>query len=434
MSGPACLAGSAGPAEAPRASAGPRRLGFVALTAALALAAAPAAAQTTGPAVVVPDVDAPLATGQPYPLQLSIAGRQIVEDVDLRVTRLYHEQPDELDMLLVGPGGESTLILSDVGASAAVTGGTFRFDDEALGPVSDLLLSGSYRPTDLSDDPPDVIPAPAPSGPYGSSLSVFDNTVADGVWNLYVVDDTAFDGGQILAVSLSVNGRPARRLTPHAERATIAEDPGAVATIRVRRTAAGGAATVSFVAGAATSDAPATPGNDFEALSGTLVFAPSETEKTISVPITDDDRFELAEQLSVMLAGPRGDASLTSRTFATVTIRDDDPPALRLRAQKLQRPLRSGRVIVSARSSPGSRLRAGGTVALPGAGRIRLIGARGRVGSGQPRRLALRLRRAARRKLTGAFEEGARLTARITVTATNDGRSAAARSRVKLRR
>jgi hypothetical protein len=238
MSGPACLAGSAGPAEAPRASAGPRRLGFVALTAALALAAAPAAAQTTGPAVVVPDVDAPLATGQPYPLQLSIAGRQIVEDVDLRVTRLYHEQPDELDMLLVGPGGESTLILSDVGASAAVTGGTFRFDDEALGPVSDLLLSGSYRPTDLSDDPPDVIPAPAPSGPYGSSLSVFDNTVADGVWNLYVVDDTAFDGGQILAVSLSVNGRPARRLTPHAERATIAEDPGAVATIRVRRTAA----------------------------------------------------------------------------------------------------------------------------------------------------------------------------------------------------
>jgi hypothetical protein len=191
---------------------------------------------------------------------------------------------------------------------------------------------------------------------------------------------------------------------------------------------------VGYVADAATSDAPASVGSDFDPVSGTLTFAPGETEKTISVPIADDDRFELSEKLSVTLAGPRGDAALKTRTFATVTIRDDDPPSLRLRAKRVQRPLRVGGVTVSARSSGGSRIVARGTVALPGNSRIQLIGARGRTVSGQARRLVLRLRRPARRKLTAAFEKRRRLTARITVTAENDGRSTVAAYRVKLRR
>ncbi len=438
MSGPVCLAGTVGPAEAPHASAGPRRLGFVAATSALACILAfsgePAAAQGPGAAVIVPDVDAPLVTGQPYPSQLTITGGRIVEDVNLRLSGLYHDLPAELDMLLVGPGGESAVILSDVGASAPVMDGDFIFDDEASGLASDLLLSGAYRPTDVMDGQPDVFPAPAPPGPYGSTLSVFDNSVADGIWSLYVVDDTAFDGGQITGVRLSINGRPARNLSPIADPPTVIEGAGTVATLRVRRTAPAGAATVGYVADAATSDAPAAPGRDFEAVSGMLAFAPGEAEKTISVPIADDDRFELSEKLSVTLAGPRGDAALTARTFATVTVRDDDPPSLRLQAKRVQRPLRVGGVTVGARSSGGSRLLAGATVVLPGNSRIQLIGARGRAVSGQARRLVLRLRRAARRRLTAAFEKRPRLTAKVTVTAKNDGRSAVARYRVKLRR
>ena len=439
MSGPACLAGSAGPAEAPQASAGPRRTGFVAFSSALALvlalSATPAAAQSPGGVISVPDADAAPVAGQPYPARLTIAGGRIVEDVDLRISGLYHDLPAELDVLLVGPGGESAVILSDVGASGPVVDGDFMFDDEAPGPASDLILSGAYRPTDLLDLPPDVFPAPAPAGPYGSTLSVFDNSVADGIWSLYMVDDTALDGGDITGIRLSVNGRSPRSLSPNADPPSVIEAAATAATIRVvRRAAPAGAATVAYRADAATSDSPAEPGRDFEAVSGTLAFAPGETEKTISVPIADDGRFELAEQLSVTLAGPRGDAALTARTLATVTIRDDDPPSLRLKAKRVQRPLRAGGVTVTARASPGSRLRAVGTVALPRAGRAQLISARGQVVSGQPRRLLLRLRRQARRKLAAELEKSRRLTARVTVTATNDGRSAVARYRIKLRR
>ena len=152
--------------------------------------AAPAGAQTTvGPPVTLPDSASAPAPGTPYPSPVSAAGEGIVTDVNVRISNLSHDFPDDADILLTGPGGQSTLLLSDAGASAPATSVDLAFDDEAAGPVTDPLVSGVYRPTDVTDPFPDLLPSPAPAAPFGSTLSVFDNTVGDGVWSLYVVDD-----------------------------------------------------------------------------------------------------------------------------------------------------------------------------------------------------------------------------------------------------
>ena len=56
----------------------------------------------------------------------------------------------------------------------------------------------------------------------------------------------------------------------------------------------------------ATSDGTAAAGEDYAATSGTLTFAPGETEKTVSVPIHDDSHDEGSETLSLTLSNAQG--------------------------------------------------------------------------------------------------------------------------------
>jgi Calx-beta domain len=216
---------------------------------------------------------------------------------------------------------------------------------------------------------------------------------------------------------------------------TVTEEPGAVGTVTFQRFAGGGASTVAYDTGPAPATAgAASPGEDFQPVSGTLSFAPGETAKTISIPIADDPGFELDEHFDVNLANPQGDARTTSRNSVRVKIHDNDPPNLKLGGKRLQRPLRRGAVTVRATPSPSSGLRATGTIALPRGGKVRLAGVRAYVPYGKPRLLALGLSRAGKRKLKKAFGVQRRLTARLTVTAAVSGRSTVKDFRVKLRR
>ena len=47
----------------------------------------------------------------------------------------------------------------------------------------------------MSDLGGDAFPAPAPSGPFGAPLAAFNGMSADGVWRLFVFDDSLFAGG-----------------------------------------------------------------------------------------------------------------------------------------------------------------------------------------------------------------------------------------------
>lgn len=103
---------------------------------------------------------------------------------------------------------------------------------------------------------------------------------------------------------------------------TVAESAGAV-TLTVQRT--GDTSTVAGV-DYATADGTATNGLKYTAVSGTLAFGASETNKTIVVPILNNGLIDGTKTFRVLLSNPTAGALLGVRANATVTIADNDSP------------------------------------------------------------------------------------------------------------
>jgi VCBS repeat-containing protein len=135
--------------------------------------------------------------GQSAPSQIAVSGFTTeVADVDVTLTNLSHGQVNDVDVLLVGPGGQTALILSDVGSSAPNV--TLTLDDQAAGQVSSTgpLTNGTFQPTNFQDG--DTFGPPAPtSPPGGSQLGVFNSTDPNGTWTLFIRDDTFGTGGML---------------------------------------------------------------------------------------------------------------------------------------------------------------------------------------------------------------------------------------------
>ena len=140
----------------------------------------------------------------PFPSRIQVSGfeKAIITDVDLVLNGLSHLYTVEVDIMLVAPDGRNALILSDAGKGGA-NGLDIRLDDEAGTDLpEDPLVSGTYRPTNISDanDPGgvdifDATFAPMPSGKV--ALSTFDGGDPNGEWQLFVRDDRSGDGGNL---------------------------------------------------------------------------------------------------------------------------------------------------------------------------------------------------------------------------------------------
>lgn len=74
----------------------------------------------------------------------------------------------------------------------------------------------------------------------------------------------------------------------------------------------------------ATEDGLARAGDDYQAVTGRLTFAPGETSMTFTIPITNDTVSEGDETILLSLRNPQGRAILGSQNFAVLTILDDD--------------------------------------------------------------------------------------------------------------
>jgi subtilisin-like proprotein convertase family protein len=173
----------------------------------LALLAATAGAATFSNATPVPIADGSGAIppftaglGSPYPSTIVASGLVgTVTKVTVSLHGVSHANPDDLDIMLVGPQGQRVVILSDSGESTALSGAELGFDDDAADFAPDttgLTPGATYKPTNnfggLGEptDGNDVFPPPAPGPPRAASFAAaFNGTDGNGTWSLYALDD-----------------------------------------------------------------------------------------------------------------------------------------------------------------------------------------------------------------------------------------------------
>jgi subtilisin-like proprotein convertase family protein len=145
-----------------------------------------------GAPISIPSVGA----ANPYPSEIVVSGLAgAITDVNVTLKGFSHTFPDDVDVLLVGPGGQKTILLSDAGENVNPSGANITLDDEAasLAPDTGGIPTGTYKPTDYESG--DTFPGSGTFGPYVHSLAVFDGTNASGTWSLYVIDDQPGDSG-----------------------------------------------------------------------------------------------------------------------------------------------------------------------------------------------------------------------------------------------
>jgi subtilisin-like proprotein convertase family protein len=174
--------------------------------------AAPAAAATfTNPGAIAindsstficPPDTVNQAPATPYPSQIPVSGLGAASDVNVTVNGFSHTSPPDVRMLLVGPQGQSTQLLSDAGAAADATNLTITFDDSAPTVVPNPMVSGTFKPSQENTGCTTPMSglsfaSPAPPAPYGTSLAGFNGSDPNGAWSLYVVDNFQLDTGSI---------------------------------------------------------------------------------------------------------------------------------------------------------------------------------------------------------------------------------------------
>jgi subtilisin-like proprotein convertase family protein len=135
----------------------------------------------------------------PYPSTITVpttAGT--ITKVTVQLKGLNHTQQNDLDILLVGPSGQTVVLMSDAGGNADTSNADLTFDDAALVSLTTTAASiptGFYKPTNIGAN--DDFSEPAPAGPYGTTLSGFNGTNPTGAWCLYVMDDKAKNTGTL---------------------------------------------------------------------------------------------------------------------------------------------------------------------------------------------------------------------------------------------
>ncbi|MGH9941339.1 MAG: proprotein convertase P-domain-containing protein [Pyrinomonadaceae bacterium] len=143
----------------------------------------------------------------PYPSAINVSGIPgPISKVTVSLNNITHTFPEDYDIVLVGPGGQKFMIMSDVGGGTDVTGLNLTLEDAAAAnlPVGETpgLVSGTFKPTNI-DVETIAFPAGGPAFPYenpatagtATFASVFSGTEANGAWNLFVRDQFGGDGG-----------------------------------------------------------------------------------------------------------------------------------------------------------------------------------------------------------------------------------------------
>ena len=151
------------------------------------------------------------AVAKPYPATITVSGvTGSVRMITATLSKLNHGYSRDVNILLVGPKGQGVVLMRNAGggSSGSIDAATLTFSDSTLvslpPPRNGQVTSGTFKPSDFASGV--NLPAPAPQGPYSSTLDVFANVDPNGTWSLFVWDNDkllsgSIDGGWTLSVS-----------------------------------------------------------------------------------------------------------------------------------------------------------------------------------------------------------------------------------------
>jgi subtilisin-like proprotein convertase family protein len=151
----------------------------------------------------------------PYPSSIAVSGLTGNKTIKVELTGITHTHPHDLDFLLVGPGGQKFIMLSDSGGSGDINNLTFTLSDSAANlPSTTQWTEGNFKPTDNPGTPvdsfPDAVAPYASAAPFGSATfeSIFGiaSSGLNGTWSLYVVDDGSLDTGTMAGWKITFEG------------------------------------------------------------------------------------------------------------------------------------------------------------------------------------------------------------------------------------
>src|SRR6185369_12537737 len=132
----------------------------------------------------------------PYPSSLAVANvNGLIGKVTVVLADVSHPRPDDLAVLLVGPGNQKVILMRQAGDANAVSHARITFDDAAADiPSTGPISTATYHPADYGTG---NVPGGAPVGPYATSLSAFNSTSPIGTWSLYAIDTVTGQVGRI---------------------------------------------------------------------------------------------------------------------------------------------------------------------------------------------------------------------------------------------
>jgi subtilisin-like proprotein convertase family protein len=269
------------------------------------------------------------ATATPSPSTITVAGLTgTVLKAKVTLTGLTHSFLSDTAYLLVGPGGQSSILLYHSGPQTSAIAGasnvTLTFDDSGMAfPTGTAPASGTWRPT--QNDFPFVFqtggtpgPNPPASG-YGTRLFRQNGGPANGIWRLYAQDDFGGDSGSITSWALTLTTAAVPAVSVGDVSVAEGDSGSSNATFTVSLSSASAqAVTVDYT----TANGTAHAGLDYTTTSGTLTFAAFETSKTVDVPVLGDVLTEGDESFTLKLSNATN-ATIADDT-GTGTITDDD--------------------------------------------------------------------------------------------------------------
>ncbi len=288
-------------------------------------AANPLYENLTGIQVLDPQAPATAAQANPYPSVINVSGLSgSIAEVQVTLFGITHPQPDDLDILLVGPGNTpvSLVLMSDAGGTTPLNNVTLRFRESASAPPTDNgpLGSGDYQPVNYEGTAD--FPAFGSPAATTATLDTFIGTNPNGDWKLYVVDDQQGPrGGVISSWQLSIRTKPS--ISPVADVVT-AEDTPARFTVSLGDSQPGVPYTVTFNTATATGSTnviQSITSADGQTMNstGVLLTGSSQTFTVALVPDANGTNI-----ITIAVTDPDGNAS--SRTFNLIVTPVNDPP------------------------------------------------------------------------------------------------------------